>query len=346
MANFLTRKNIIIAVVVVVAILVGINWFRNAQKPAYAEDDIYVVERANLKETLSLSGFINAEEYAKVKFLTSGRITFAGPNEGDVVSSGQVLASLDQRELQKQFQQTLNTYKKTRNTFDQASDDNEDWGAYEPEVADSMRRLVDNAQQDLDNSVLNVEIQQLAFEYSNVYSPINGVVVNAPEIFPGSNIVAGEIAYEILNPSTIYFSASADQAEVVKLSEGIQGELILDSYADDTTTGSITSIGYTPKANEVGTVYEVKVVMNDPSKVNRLRIGMTGDISFVLNEKQNVIAIPVEYLQLDEEGNPFVYKIVDGKPVETKVKTGMDTGEQVEITEGLQENDQLVAEVL
>lgn len=346
MLKYVTRKNGIIAVIGIILLIIAMNWFRNSQKPTYASEDIYTVKRDELRETLSLSGFINAEEYARVKFLTSGRITTTGPREGDIVSSGQVLASLDQRELQKQFQQTLNTYKKTRNTFDQTSDDNEEWGAYEPEVADSMRRLVNNAQQDLDNSVLTVEIQQLAFEYSNLYSPINGVVVNAPEIFPGSNIVAGEIAYEILNPSTIYFSASADQAEVVKLSEGIEGELILDSYAEDTTSGSIVSIGYTPKANEVGTVYEIKVVLNDPSKMNRLRIGMTGDISFVLNEKQGVLAIPVDYLQLDEDGKPYVYKIIEGKPVETPVQTGMDTGEQVEIVDGLQENDQLVAEVL
>ena len=345
MVKYITRRNVVIAVIVVLSLIIGINWFRNAQKPAYGQDDIFTVKRTSLRETLSLSGFVNADEFAQVKFLASGRITFTGPKEGDVVSSGQTLASLDQRELQKQFQQSLNTYKKTRNTFDQAADDNEEWGAYEPEVADSMRRLVDNAQQDLDNSVINVELQQLAFEYAHIYSPINGVVVNSPNLYPGSNVTAGEIAYEVLNPSTIYFSATADQSEVVKLSEGIQGDLILDSYAEDETTGSITSIGYTPKINEVGTVYEVKVSLNDPSKLSRLRIGMTGDITFTLNEKADSIAIPVEYLQLDEEGSPYVYKLVDGKPVETPVETGMDTGEMVEVLEGLNENDQVIAEV-
>lgn len=313
--------------------------------PSYAAEDTYIVKADTIRDTLAISGSIDAESQAQVKFLAGGRVTWVGVKEGDVVEDGQPLASLDHRELQKTFQKSLNQYKISRNTFDQTEDDNEDWGAYEPEVADKMRRIINNAQQDLENSVINVELQQLAIEYATIYSPIAGLIVSAPTIYEGSNVSPGEIGYTIINPATMYFSASVDQGDVVRLAEGLTGDIVFDSFPDEETTGTIRSISYTPKPNEVGTVYEVEVIINDTALLSRLRLGMTGDITFVLTEKEDVLSIPTEYLQIDADGNDFVYVVEDDVVTEVPITVGLDAGGSVEVLDGIEKGYVLVSSI-
>jgi RND family efflux transporter MFP subunit len=339
-------RNKWVLIMILAALLVGgYLWYQSQRKAVYAQNETYTVKKSNVRETLSLTGRIDADQKATIRFLTSGRLTWVGVKEGDIVSKNQALASLDQRELQKQFQKSLNMYKITRNSFDQALKDNEDWGAYEPEVADKMRRLVDTAQANLNNSVIDVELQQLASEYSIIYSPIDGLVTSAESPFPGTNITAAQVAFEIVNPSTIFFSASADQAEVVKLAQGLQGSIIFDSFPEEEVQGTIQRISFMPKTDEIGTVYEVRVSLLDPSLLARLRLGMTGDITFTLKERDDVPVIPSEFLQIDEEGNNFVYKLVDQNVTEVPVKIGLDSGEFIEIINGVVPGDVLVSEI-
>jgi RND family efflux transporter MFP subunit len=292
---------------------------------------------------LSLTGRIDAEEKVNLAFAIPGKLTWVGVEEGDKVSKYQGIASLDQREVEKNIQKTLNNFMTVRHNFDQSLDDNDTY-TEQAEVDDEekMRRLINKSQLSLDNAVLDVEIQHLAKENSYLYAPIDGIVTKANHPYPGVNVSTSQVGFEIVNPATIYFSATADQADVVKLQEGDTGDITLDSFIEKTVPGVIEDISFTPVQGDVGTTYEIKIKFSSPD-IDKYRLGMTGDIFFTVKELPNTIAIPSDYLQVDKEGNYFVTKLIKENGTEklkdVSIKIGEEYEEGLEIKDGLKEGD-------
>lgn len=297
----------------------------------------YKIKKVSVQETLSLSGQIDAEEKATLRFQTSGRLSWIGVKVGDRVKKYQGIASLDTRDVKNKFQQYLNDYVKTRRDYDESLDDNTRKmnESVTKEARDEAKRLIEKAQYDLQSSVLDVELQQLALEYSYLSSPIDGIVVEAKSPVAGVNITPTQAEFVIINPQTIYFSALADQTDVVKIREGMKGELTFDSFPEIKKKGVVTSIAFTPKADETGTVYEVKITL---SNADEYRMGMTGDVTFNVGSRRRILQIPTAFIK-EEKGSEYVLTDSAGKKVKKFIKTGEVDGEMTEVTSGLKEGD-------
>jgi RND family efflux transporter MFP subunit len=320
------RRNLIILAIVLVVLFFGYRSFiaQSAKLPETAK-----VTHGDLVATLTISGKVAADQDAMLQFQAAGQLAWVGVKTGDYVRKGQVIAALDQRSVVKSMQKYLNTYQKTRDNFDQLHYDSRD-----EILTDTLRRTLEQAQMDLNSSVLDVEIQDLARQYASLWTPIEGFVVRADADYAGINIVPGVTAYEIVNPKSIYFSALADQSEVTQIRQGMNGRLVLDSYPDKELNGTVASVGFTPKAGESNTVYEVKFTISEPNADYRYRLGMTGDLTFETNRVNNTLYLPGKFVKSDN-GKKYVMVFKNGQQRKTFVGTGLETDENIEITSGL-----------
>jgi len=300
----------------------------------------YSVTKTTLKNTLNLSGKIDATEKATLGFQTGGRLAWVGVKEGDYVKKGQGIASLDQRELQKNLEKQLNTFLITRWDFDQTKVDNKDAAYKDGEVGDRLKRLIDKAQFGLNNSILNVELQSLSKEYSYLASPISGIVTKVTSPYAGVNIGVTS-TFEVVNPDTIYFSASADQTEVPKLYVGQDATLLMDAYPEETIRATVTSLSFIPKTGETGTIYEAKLKFASENPAHKYRLGMTGDAEFVTKEFSARLAIPLQYVKTEAK-KKYVTILVQGKKVKTEVTIGEEADTLVEIKSGLKDGDMII----
>jgi len=270
-------------------------------------------------------------------------LAWVGVKEGDTVKKYQTIASLDQRELRKRMQKSLLTYSQTRNTFDQAGSDNQrigDQPTNDLDLGDKMKRLLENSQYGLDSSVLDVEITNLSIEYSNLFTPIDGTVIRVDSKYAGVNITAAQAEFEIVNPGTLYFSFTADQTEITKLSEGMRGTLNMDSFPDQTKEGDLYYISYTPKAGETGTVYEGRIRITSDKELP-YRLGMTGDASFTLSERKNVVVVLDKFVKTEGD-NKYVMRVKNGKEEKIAIKTGLEADGYLEVLSGIEQGDVIV----
>lgn len=330
------RWYVIIIIFVICAVLV----YQRSKSSSMATGTTFTVKRHDVEDTLSLSGSIEADEHVVLQFQTAGRLAWVGVKEGDSVKKYQGIASLDQRDLKAKLQEGLNNYLTKRWTFDQTNSDNKDkaLGGATEALRETAQRLMDQGQFSLNNSVLDVELQNLTIEYANLWSPINGIVVRIDTPFAGVNIIPSTSQFEIINPQTIYFSATADQTDVVKLKEGMEGTMTLDAFPDKTIRGKITKLGFTPVQGETGTVYNVKIGMDVDNSSYAYRYGMTGDVDFILKERKNVVAIPSSSIK--SEGNKkFVYRLDKGQKVKLYIQAGEEYDTDTIVTSGLSEGD-------
>ncbi len=292
----------------------------------------YKIKRQTISETLSLSGSVDALEKANLRFQTSGYLSWVGVKEGDTVKKYQTLASLDQQQLQKTLQKDLNDYLTTRWKFEQTKDDNNGI------ITTNIQRLLDESQFGLNKSVLDVEIQSLAIKYANLWTPIDGIVtyINTPNA--GINITPAQAEFDVVNPQTIYFLATADQTDVVNLRPNMSGTIVLDAYPDEEIKGTIKDISFTPKTDETGTVYAVKIYFSNGNNNYKYRLGMTGDVDFITRQKKNVLAVPTSNIQA-ENGKKYVWKAVKDKEEKIYPQLGQEIGDYTEVLSGLKVGD-------
>ncbi len=349
------KKKKFIAAVFIIILIAGIlkfTIFSNKKIPESA-----IVKKGNLSQELTLSGKINADEDAVLQFQTGGLLTWVGVKEGDRVEKFQGIASLDQRQLQKTLEKKLNDYMTTRWDFEQTKNNKDDVlfgqqrfslesgnksnfsGKQEADIVNGMiKRLLEKSQFTLNNSVLDVELADLSLQLANISSPISGLVTRVDSPFPGVNISPSQAQFEIVNPDSVFLDVSADQTDVVNLKEGQFGILIFDSYPNEKIEGYIKDISFIPRADETGTVYEVKITLSDINNGNyKYRLGMTADVSFKTEEKNNVLILPLRFVKSDDKGKFVLLK--DNKKV--YVETGLETDNDIEITKGLVPGEQV-----
>jgi macrolide-specific efflux system membrane fusion protein len=342
MASLLKKYWILLTIILIAGIAGLIFYTRSVSasntKTSTTKITEYTVTRKTIQETLTLSGKIDAEEKASLRFATSGRLAWVGVKTGDTVKKYQVLASLDQRDLKKNLEKKLNTYLSTRWDFEQTKDDETETSdiGLTQKVRDAAKRILDKSQFGLTNSVLDVELQTLTLEYASLWTPIDGIVTNIDTPFAGVNITPASAEFAVVNPQTLYLSTLPDQTEVSTLTSSMSAEIKFDSYPDMIVPGTITFIAFAPKTGESSTVYEVK--LSFPQNGKQYRIGMTADATFTVQERKDVLAIPLAF-QKSENGKSYVLRKVGNAKVKTPVTVGLEGNDLIEITEGISEGD-------
>src|SRR3990167_5222159 len=326
-------------------LIVGFIFYQrySTQTKSRKEKSTYRVKKQTLRDDLSLSGEIDGEEKVTLRFQSSGKLTWVGIKEGDYVQKYQGIASLDQREVQQNLKKYLNTYVNERLDYDQELQDAQIkyTGGLSEDARREALRVLKKAQYDLNNAIIDVELKNLAIEYSYLASPIEGIVIRVGSPYAGVNITPAQAEIEIVNPNTVYFSVAADQTEVVKLKEGKKGNIVFDAYPDDQIKSEVNKISFIPKEGESGTVYEVKMYFDYDNSDYKYRVGMTGDVDFLLRQRKNILAIPALFIKTDK-GKKYVYKLENNKKIKTYITLGDEIDEVVVVESGLKENDEIV----
>ena len=297
----------------------------------------------DIKEEITLTGSVDAEDKASLQFQTSGELSWVGVKVGDKVKKYQAIASLNKTKLKKQLEADFNTYRSALATFDDVQD------TYKTEkdnltLTDDMKRILVRAQNTLDNSVINYELQDLTLKYATLISPINGIVTDIEQPNTGVNVTPATANFYIINPDSIYFKAEIDQEDVTKVKVGDQATVTLDSFSDQEFESEITYIAFTPISGQTSTVYQIKFKLPIEDNQDLLyRIGMDGDVTIALKEVKNALIIPIDATYQENDQDYVLVKQGDDKKLIKKyIKLGFETGDYVEVLEGLTQNDQVV----
>lgn len=349
MKKFFTIKRIII--ISIILVIFGFSIYKaNANSKTSditkfddKKETIVSPKRDTIKEEITLTGSVDASTKANLQFQTSGQLAWVGVKVGDKVKRYQAIASLNKEVLKKQLQADFNTYRSALATFDDTQDD------YKNEkenltLTDDMKRILVRSQNTLDNSVINYELQDLTIKYATLTSPISGIVTNVEQPNSGVNITPASATFSIIDPTSIYFKAQIDQEDVTRVKVGDKTTITLDSFPDKNFESEVTYISFTPISGQTSTVYEIrfKLVGNDNQNIN-YRLGMDGDATISLRQVENTLTLPIDAVRQDKDGTYVLIKSGDNQILTKKtVKIGIETDTNVEILEGLSENDQIV----
>lgn len=338
--NLIIHHKIISVVVIVIAIIAALFFYQKS-KPTPEEFSLVTPQSRDIKQTLDLSGKINASEQATLRFQAGGKLAYVCCKKGDTIEKFHTVASLDKSALKKQLEKQLNSYLVSRWSFEENRDQANinDFNLNLFSLSDTLKRSLETDQFNLNKAVIDVELQDITNQLATIYSPISGVLVDAAHELPGVTVTAAD-SWLVVNPESLYFEAEVDEVDVGSISVGQQAEINLDAFPDKVIKSTLSHIDFASSpGSSGGTVFKVKFQINT-TELN-YRLGFNGDVQIILAEKKDILTIPVDAL-IERDDQVSVKVVVDKVQEDRPVKIGIRNEEYVEIISGLQTNDQVV----
>lgn len=169
-----------------------------------------------------------------------------------------------------------------------------------------------------------------------VKSPITGVVTGCALTEGTLYSSAAGPAFVISDTSKVHINVSISEQLINRVKPGQKVDVKITAVSETPLQGTIDTVN--PAANQTGT-YEVKIVMDNAD--GTLKSGMFGEVHFIKEKKEDVIVLPREAV-ITSGGENYVFVNEDGVARKKPVTIGIDTGKEVEVTGGLEENSSVV----
>ena len=174
--------------------------------------------------------------------------------------------------------------------------------------------------------------------YSAIRSPINGVIADRP-LYPGEMAAAGTPLLTVMDISQVVARAHVPQPDAALLKLGDPATISAPGEGRP-IDGKITVIS--PALDPNSTTVEVWVQAQNPEQ--RLKPGTSVQLSMLVETIPDALVIPAASLLTAEDGTSSVMLAgPDNRAHQRTVKIGVRHGDQVQIVEGLQSGDRVVA---
>jgi multidrug resistance efflux pump len=133
-----------------------------------------------------------------VRFATSGRLTVVKKFTGDSVKKGDLLACLDRKVLQTTLDRELADFEKVRADFEIFNQKN-------PNPTEAIDKYLKTEKQAMLNaSVKSVELAKANLDQCDLFSPVEGIVMDDSNVIAGLNITPAGSSFKIIDTSSYF----------------------------------------------------------------------------------------------------------------------------------------------
>ncbi len=366
------NKKIIAIILVVLALVAGLGYYLlkpSQQAPSYATEP---VRRGNIESTVLANGMLQASKLVSVGAQVSGQIDQLAVNLGDEINEGDLVAQIDsltqQNSLknaqaslgslkaqyeakQAQIKQAKFEYQRQSNMLAAKASSRADYESAEVTLAVYQAELK-KLNAEIEQAKISVDNAKLDLGYTTITAPMTGTVVYTA-VAEGQTVNSNQTTptiIEMANLDLMTVKAQISEADVIHVKPGLKiyftilgqpkkryeatlkaiepGPTLMDGDDNDLEISDSDAVYY----------YGLFDVAN-PERV--LRIGMTAQVSIILDQSENALLVPAQTLVQTPQG----YKVSvlnKGKIEQRDVEVGINNKINAEILSGLQEGDEIV----
>jgi multidrug efflux pump subunit AcrA (membrane-fusion protein) len=178
---------------------------------------------------------------------------------------------------------------------------------------------------------------QAQLGYSEIRSPINGVVTDRP-LYPGEMAAAGTPLLTVMDTSAVIAKAHIPQEDAAALGVGDKGTMTVPGIAEP-IDGKVTVVS--PALDPNSTTIEVWFEAKNPKQ--ELKPGTSVHISVTAQTVKDALVVPSSAILTAPDGSTTVMLAgSDGLAHQQTVKLGIRSGEDIQIVEGVSANEKVV----
>ena len=226
---------------------------------------VYKAGRVSFRDSLPSLGTIKGFREFDLKFPTNGNIEYINFREGEKITQGDIIASLDQKEALLKLE-------------------------YAKLEADKQARLYELG------SVLEVKLKQAQLEYQSAKAELDKTnlvavsdgYIGAVEVDKGSYVTPQDRFGSFVDFKDVYVEFGIIEKDVGKVREGQNAELTVDSFPDQIFKGKVDSIS--PIVEGRSRTVKARAKISNPDE--KLKPGMFGRVNLLVYEKEDALVIP------------------------------------------------------
>lgn len=313
--------------------------------------------QGQVREEIQITGALRPKEQVDVTAKVTGRVENVHVNIGDRVRRGDLLAELEDLEIQQQVRRATAAQEVVRATLAQ------------------RRAELANAEADLERSrqlmeggliprqeyeskqtsfrVVQAQVQltqaqgeqaqaelnelRIRFEQMKIVSPIDGVIAER-FVDVGAVISPATPVVRVVNLSTLVTRANVPEREVSKLRLGNRALVVVDAFGGTTFEGKVSRISPVMDAATRSALVEVEI----PNRDGNLRAEMFARVTLDLATLRPALLVPREAL-VYRGPQAGVYVLSGRRAMFREVETGITQGNEVEVLANLAPGTTVVA---
>ena len=372
--NKTTRNTLIILTVVIVLLAVGAFYFLQAKQPTqgYATQP---VEQGDIENSVLAIGMLQASKLVSVGSQASGQVIKLPVPLGQLVKKGELIAEIDNltqqnslkvakaslastnaeyKAKQAQIKRAQQAFDRQKSMFKDNASSRENFETAEADLAVYKAELDQLKAQQVQDK-LSIENAQLDLGYTVIKAPMDGVVVyNAVEV--GQTVNASQTTptlVELADLSKMTIKAQISEADVINVKPGQAVYFTILGQPNKRYNATLRAIEPGPtsmdgddsdmvSSDSDAIYYNGLFEVENPEGI--LRIGMTAQVSIILNQAKNVLLVPSQILQkMGRKNVTYQVPVLNNEQVVYKqVQIGISNKIYTEITGGLSAGDQVV----
>ncbi len=171
------------------------------------------------------------------------------------------------------------------------------------EKLDTLRNGADP--KDIQAAQTRIQAAQATVDSLNLVAPFDGDVL-VVHYQPGDSVTLTQPGVEMANRSRYHLDVAVDEAEVARINLDNPVNVTFSSLPGLTLSGTVAFIN--PVGSTVQGLVKYAVRIDIGQADPRVLLGMTADVSIVTATEQNALAVPLDAVQLDAEGE-FVNRV-------------------------------------
>jgi len=310
---------------------------------------------------LTASGYLVARKQSVVSSKIQGRISSLRVEEGSIVNSGDILATLDNEDAQAAIVKAKADIEYAKADLAEAQrqeklqEDLYRGKVVSQDTLDAAKAKVNLAAAAIQQDQATLQVQQAYLDFTTVRAPFAGVVVkkmtevgeSVAPIPPGVNISTSSGAIvAIADMNSLEAEVDVNESNVSQLQPNQPAEVTVQAIPGHTYKGVLRQV--IPTADRTKATVTVKVSIVDKDKF--LRPEMSCNVTFLEPQKkilsasappQRIITISKDAV-ITRDGKSIVFAIEDNRVRSLPIVTGADLHGQVIVKQGLAGSETLV----
>ena len=335
------------------------------QKKEMEKPTFFPAKVAAIEEKYSWEGSVRAANRIELRASKKTKIAKVLVTEGQKVKKGQLLIEVDttdekkkqidfsdklsasqidikSAELSLNFAEKVSKRKQTLAAKGIVPQKDLDEAQKQFETALSAKKSKDLELQKLHR---DADAAQKEMKSANLYAPLDGIVSNLAKADPYSELRPGQTLAMISDPTHLAFYTEIEENFISRLKINESVDILLDSFPGKAIKGKISSVNLGSAEGATSLVNKYQFVAAFDGNGLAVQDGFRGKVEVVFQRKDKALLVPLSALKLND-GSEFLLVSSSptgtGKPV--AVKTGIKNDLEVEILQGLSENQFVMVE--
>lgn len=300
---------------------------------------VALVTTTTIKDTvfthyIDIQGNVETKENVIIYPEFSGTLTQVLVTSGQKVTKGQLLARIDDGGLSNQLAQMETQAALAKTTFERQQN------LWNQKIGSEIQYL--QAKTNYEAQLKAVAQMKAQLAKTIVRAPFSGVI---DEVITekGQVVAPGQQLMRIVNLSNMYVASNIPENFIGKIKNGASVEVFIKSIGK-TVTGKVRQVGNYINPNNRNFSIEIAV----PNQDNLLRPNQVAVLKIADYTKANAVLIPESIVTENALGEKIVYTINSQSKkavaVKKEIKTGLTSGANIEVLEGLANGDVVIIE--